>query len=244
MTAVAQREIYDQGAYPLPVAAALAHLSTQTVRRWTTGYDYKRNGMLRHSPPVRLLAPTSAYNDGRVSKTEALDFEQLLTLLLVKTFNDKGLSLQTIKRAAARAQEIYEVDNPFTTRRFRSDGSRVFLELQAPGAEKRMVDVLSDQHQFREVVEPSLFRDVVFADDRAREWWPLGQKRHVVIEPTRQFGAPHVAGKGVRTEVVAQAVTAEGGGETAILAVAEWFRLTEDEVRAAVHFEGPWLHSA
>ena len=107
-----------------------------------------------------------------------------------------------------------------------------------------MVDVLSDQHQFRDIVEPSLFPDVVFMDDRASEWWPMGRDAHVVVALDRQFGAPHIAGKGTRTEVIAQAVAAEGGDDAAVLTVADEYGLTANEVRAAVHFEGPWLARA
>jgi len=63
----------------------------------------------------------------------------------------------------------------------------------------------------------------VFAGDRAGQWWPLGQERCALVSPRIQFGAPHIAGTGVRTDVIAQMVAAEGG---------------DDE---AVEFEGPWL---
>jgi uncharacterized protein (DUF433 family) len=62
-----------------------------------------------------------------------------------------------------------------------------------------------------------------------------------LVTPTRQFGAPHIAGKGVRTDVVAQAVAAEGGGEKATAAVADWYGLTPEQVADAVEFEGIWL---
>ena len=58
--------------------------------------------------------------------------------------------------------------------------------------------------------------------------------------PARQFGAPHIAGTGVRTDVIAQAVAAEGGNERAVEAVADWFGVTPKQVQDAVYFEGPW----
>jgi uncharacterized protein (DUF433 family) len=127
---------------------------------------------------------------------------------------------------------------------FRSDGNKVFLDLDAPGRERQLVDVLSDQREFRQVVEQSLFKDVVILDDRASEWWPLGCDRRVVVAPDRQFGAPHIAEKGVRTDVIAEAVAAEGGDANAEKDVAGWYDLTLDEVRDALQFEGPWLHQA
>ena len=235
MTALPRPDINGRGGYPLRVAAAYAHLPPQTVRRWVHGYGYTHGGERRRSQPISYLARHEA-SDGM------LDFEQLLTLLLVKAFKSRGLGLPTIKKAAAKAQDVYRVPNPFTSNHFRSDGNKVFLDLDAPGRERQLVDVLSDQREFRQVVEQSLFKDVVILDDRASEWWPLGLDRRVVVAPDRQFGAPHIAGKGVRTDVIAQAVAAEGGGGQAETDVAAWYGLTPDEVRDAMQFEGPWLH--
>jgi uncharacterized protein (DUF433 family) len=64
-------------------------------------------------------------------------------------------------------------------------------------------------------------------------WWPLGEKRLVVLDPTRNFGRPIVARHGVPTEVLASAAKASGSiGE-----VTRWFEVAEREVRDAVEYE-------
>jgi uncharacterized protein (DUF433 family) len=210
-------------------------LEPQTVRRWIEGYEYQHKGERRKSAPVTYLArPTSGGE-------KILDFEQLLTLLLIKAFKQKGLGLTTIKKAAEKARRDYGATNPFVTKRFRSDGNRVFIDLDVKGRQRQLIDVLSDQRQFREIVEPSLFEDVVFIGDNAKEWWPLGKDRSVLVSPVQQFGAPHIARKGIRTDIIAQAVAAEGGDRNAQRAVAEWYGLTPREVEDAVEFEGAWL---
>lgn len=238
MNAAAAGEL-GKGAYPVGVAARLAHIPPQTARRWIRGYDYPYKGGRRRSEPITFLAKPPHADD------DLVDFRQLLTLMLVRTFLHTGLSLQTIKKAATRAQEKYGADNPFVTRGFQTDGNMVFLDLEekgaVPGKERHMVDVLSDQQVFRSIVEPSLFEDVVFIDDVAGEWWPLHKARSVVVAPTRQFGAPYISGTGVRTDVLAQAFAAEGGDEDAAAAVADWFRVTPEQVRDAVDFEWRWL---
>ena len=232
----AQPPAQSGGIYPIRVAARLAHLHPTTVTRRVEGYTYPYKGQTRSSGPVAPLAETAANED------RLLNFQQLLTLLLVKAFKDKGLSLVTIKKAAARARDTYQVENPFASNRFRSDGHRVFIELdRAPSPERPLIDVLSDQHQFRAIVEPSLFDDVVFAGDHAGEWWPLHRDHDVLLTPNRQFGAPHIAGTGIQTDVLAQAVKAEGSGRKAIEAVAAWFGVKPKQVDDAVAFEGPWL---
>ncbi len=238
-----------RGTYPLAEAARLSHLPALTVRRWIQGYDYTSKGQRRHSEPISYLA--DAYYDAKRTAvrpstrrpTPVLDFEQLLTLMLVRAFKKRGLGLPKIKKAAARARERYNLENPFVTKQFRSDGNRIFVDLapSSKGRERELVDVLSDQRQFRDIVEPSLFKDVVFAGDRAGQWWPLGQERKVLVSPRIQFGAPHIAGTGVRTDVIAQMVAAEGGGGDAVDGTAGWFGLTPEQVTDAVEFEGPWL---
>lgn len=232
-----------RGVYPLKEAARLAHMPTQTASRWIKGNKYNYKGELRQTRGVPSLSERF-YTAGTANNRGApvLDFEELLTLLLVRAFQTRGLSIQRIKKAAERAQERYGVQNPFVTKQFKSDGSKVFIDLapSAHGKERQLIDLLSDQRQFREVVEPSLFEDVVFVGSRAGEWWPLGRTNDVVVAPDRQGGAPHISGTGVRTDVVSDMVDAEGGGEEGTTAAAEWFGLTLAQVKNAIRFE-EWL---
>jgi uncharacterized protein (DUF433 family)/DNA-binding transcriptional MerR regulator len=222
-----------RGVYPIRVAARLAHLAPKTVKRWVEGYNYPYHGDQRRSQPITYLAQAKG--------ERSLDFEQLLTLLLVKAFKDKGLALPTIKKAATKAHDTYGLENPFVSKQFRSDGNHVFVELgAAAGREQELINVLSDQREFHAIVEPSLFRDVVFTGEHASEWWPLNRDHAVLLDPKKQFGAPHVAGTGVRTDVIAQALKTEGSGSAAVHAVADWFGLTIKQVEDAAYFEGPW----
>ena len=241
MNAVAAPAQHMRGAYPLKEAARLARMPTQTASRWLRGNSFTYKGERRKTRGVpslteRFSSPTA----GRGAPI--LDFEELLTLLLVRAFQTRGLSIQRIKKAAERAQERYDVQNPFVTKQFKSDGSKVFIDLdpEAHGKERELIDLLSDQRQFRDVVEPSLFKDVVFVGERAGQWWPRGRDKDIVVEPDHQGGAPYVSGTGVRTEVVSEMVEAEGGGEEGKAAAADWFGLTVGQVEHAVEFED-WL---
>lgn len=223
--------------YPVAYAATLAGLDATTARRWLRGYDFVHNGQRRHSEPVVPAPHGTPAND-------LLSFEELLTLRLVRGFRQHGLGLPTIKRAAQAAAERYGLANPFVTKAFRTDGRQVFIELEQQGAirgdEKVLVHALTGQQQFVRVVEPSLFKDVVFAGDVPGEWFPIGQDHTVVVRPDRALGAPHIAGTGVRTDVVADTVQAEGGDELAALAAASWYGLTREQVRDAVAAESEW----
>lgn len=226
--------------YPVAYAATLVGLDPTTARRWARGYNFTHKGERRHSEPVlHALVPGAVANDH-------LTFEELLTLRLVRGFRERGLGLPTIKKAAQIAAERYGMDNPFVTRAFRTDGRSVFLDLERkgkmPDEETLLVHALTGQQEFRKVVEPSLFKDVVFVDDVVGEWFPAGKASAVVIRPDRALGAPHVAGTGVRTDVIADAVQAEGGDDAALSTAAKWFGLSPRQVRDAVEAEAQWRH--
>ena len=241
MNAVAASAQHMRGAYPLKEAARLAHMPTQTAARWIRGNTFTYKGERRTTRGVPSL--TERFSSPTASRgAPVLDFEELLTLLLVRAFQSRGLSIQRIKKAAERAQDLYQVQNPFVSKQFKSDGSKVFIDLDpaALGKERQLIDLLSDQRQFREIVEPSLFEDVVFVGDRAGQWWPRGRDKDVVLEPDRQGGAPYISATGVRTEMVSEMVDAEGGGQRGKAAAADWFGLTVGQVEHAVDFED-WL---
>lgn len=248
MNVAALPSLLGIGLYPLREAARLVQLDTRTARRWTEGYAYEFQGKQRFSRGVMPLALPPA--DG----ARDLTFAELLTLRLVRAFRDTGLSLQTIKRVAARASSDFGQPTPFVSRRFRTDGSKVFVELKAepldsnePALAKRereLVEVLTGQRAFADVVEPSLFANVEWDDDLAARWWPLGKEHSVLLDPAVSFGAPRIAHTGVPTAALAAAVRAEGGGQNAAAAVADWYGVTPADVADALHFETEWLTRA
>jgi uncharacterized protein (DUF433 family) len=236
------------GLYPLPEAARLAQLDTRTARRWAEGYSFISHGERRLSPGVMPLALP------RIGKERDVTFSELLTLRLVRGFRAVGLSLPTIKRVAAKAAVDFGLPMPFVSRRFRTDGRKVFIELRqqhsdndepaVPRRERELIEVLTGQQAFADVVEPSLFADVDWQDDLASRWWPLGIERSVVIDPSVLFGAPRLNETSVPTAAVAAAVRAEGGGDTAATAAAEWYGIPVPAVWDALKFETEWLSRA
>lgn len=248
MNAAAPPPVINLGLYPLPEAARLAQLDRRTARRWAEGYPYVHAGERRLSPGVMPLAL------GRMGKERDLTFAELLTLRLVRAFRNSGLGLPTIKRVASRAAEEYGLATPFVSRRFRTDGRKVFIELwreepsaDAPGLprrERELIEVLTGQRAFADVVEPSLFANVDWHDDLASRWWPMGKDSAVLLDPAVAFGAPRIARTGVLTAVVAGAVRAEGGGSEAVEAVADWYGVSSEGVQDAVRFETDWLAQA
>ena len=67
------------------------------------------------------------------------------------------------------------------------------------------------------------------------EFWPLETAGRIVLDPQRRLGEPIDAETGVPTVTIRNALKAGGGQEEA--AVAAWYGIPIEAVRAAVQFE-------
>ncbi len=217
------------GVYTIPEAARLTRVPAPSIRRWIAGYDYRREGVRRSSPPLweRDIAP--------VENAAALTFRELLEVRFVQFFRSHGVSWKTIRRAAECAAEIVQDSHPFSTKRFKTDGRSIFAEILKETGEKSLLDLAARQYEIPSFVGPFLFLGIEFmeAGNAPLRWWPLGTDRRVVIDPARSFGQPICSPESVPTAVLAQAFEAEGSMD----AVARWFEVDPESVDDAVAFE-------
>ncbi len=107
------------------------------------------------------------------------------------------------------------------------------MRIHDESGEEALIELTKSQHYFERIITPYL-RDLDFDGDEPCRWWPLGiRRRQIVLDPARSFGQPILAGRGIPTAVLAQAVKANGSvGE-----VARWYEADMASVRAAVAFE-------
>jgi uncharacterized protein (DUF433 family) len=203
-------------------------VSRHTVARWLRGYDYKdRSGGIRHSAP--LWRPDYADDDDTIE----LSFRDLIELRFVKAFRDAGLGLPTIRECFKRAVQEVDDERPFSTRRFRTDGKTIFLEITHDVREGELIDLKRRQRAFHRIVAPSL-RDLEFDADVVARWFPLGiSRKSVVVDPARAFGRPIVVDGSVPTEILFEAVKIEGSPEKA----AKLYEVPLSAVREAVTFQ-------
>jgi uncharacterized protein (DUF433 family) len=213
-----------------PGIARSDRVSRNTVARWLRGYEHSGNADVTtnkgYSPP--LWQPDYANDDDLLE----ISFRDLIELRFVKAFRDIGLSLIAIRECYQRAAEEVHDARPFSTRRFRTDGKTIFLEITEGMKEGKLVDLRRRQNVFKTIVEPSL-RDLEFEASTVARWFPLGiDKRTVIIDPARSFGRPIVGG-GVPTEVLVDALEVEGSIEV----VAALYDVPKGDVRSAIDFE-------
>lgn len=217
---------YNIGAYTPTEAGALLGVAPVTLRRWLFGYHYDHHGPKTEQQP--LWRPQY----GPDQDEPLLGFRDLIEARIVRGLRNRHIGLPTIRACLDFARALVDDDHPFSTRRFKSDGRRIFLEQIDERGGASLLDLKMRQMVFREVVEPS-FVDLDYDTDSAARWWLLPGKRTIVLDPSRSFGRPIVAETGVSTARIAQAVEAEGSIER----VARLFELEPASVRDALMFE-------
>lgn len=219
---------YGIGIYTAPEAARMVGMGAQTLRRWLLGYDHKsRDAELRHEPAL-----WSPQYDPEATEGVLLGFRDLIEARIVNALRKKRIGLPTIRVCMERAKEIVGQDRPFSTSQFKTDGKSIFLEITRDLDEPELVDLKHKQGVFRRVVEPSL-ADLDFGPDGAERWWLLHGKKTIVADPERSFGQPIVAGHGISTARLAQAVKAEGS----VKRVAQLYEIKPQLIRDALAYE-------
>lgn len=218
---------FNTGIYPVRDAARLTGVSAGRIRRWLRGYRYRSRMKAYTSPPVwrGQWQP--------IDNNLAVGFLDLIEIRFVDAFLKAGVSWSTLRQARERAEDIFKVAHPFCTNRFVTDGRELFVELHRETGEPSLIEIVKRQAVFAQIVRPFL-KELEFADGTGLvRWWPLGEQRLVVLDPTRNFGRPIVARHGVPTEVLASAAKATGS----VAEVSRWYEVPEEEIQDAVEFE-------
>ncbi len=214
------------GYYGLAEAGRLLQAPSRTLRRWMTGYSYRRGAGTCEVPP--LWRPQLPTRDDSVELT----FRDLIELRFVKAFVDAGIDLRIVRSCLEVARVVVGSDRPFSTRQFRTDGKTIFLEGIGMLGNTVLLDLRRKQFTFHQIVEQT-FRDLDIEGEAVARWRPFDGKTSIVIDPGRAFGQPIATEYGVPTVALAEAVVAEGSE----VMVSRLFEVPLAVVRDAVGFE-------
>ena len=214
--------------YSLSDTARIISVNSSTLRSWVKAYTHESNGMAHRYEPVIAGSP----GDNRATLT----FLEMVELMFVKLFRSKGVTMQIVRRAAKRAAEQFQSPYPFATKRFDTDGARVFATLHTElGDLSTVEDLERGQYAFDSVVRP-FFHKLDYQDDNnALRYWPLDHSGRIVLDPQRFFGKPIDEETGVPTFALYHAVRAGNGQD--IDEVADWFEVPSAAVNAAITYE-------
>jgi len=209
----------------------MRRLQTRTLYRWMRGYDYVAGDEMRHAAPLWEPDYEPAGADDNNRALLEISFRDLIELRFVNAFRALGLPLPAIRICLLRAIDVIGDSRPFSTRKFRTDGKTIFVDITSDLPDGAMIDLKSRQHVFRHVVAPSL-KDLEFEADSVARWFPLGlDRRSVVIDPARAFGRPVATESGIPAEVLADAVAVEGSVADAARAYEVPISVVKDAVR-------------
>lgn len=215
------------GVYTITEAERLTKVPCQRIRRWTRGYNYKYKGEIRYTPPIIAMG----YSNDK--EAPILDFSDLIEIMFLNAFRDRGVGWKAIHIASQKARELLKRRRPFSSRLFKTDGRTILTEICIDIHDKVLLDIIKDQYGFENVIAPYLHGLEFNKFDEPERWWPLGRERCIVIDPQRSFGAPIVAEGGIPTLILYKAVKAN---ESTNL-VADWYDIRQQEVIDAFEFE-------
>lgn len=217
----------NAGIYSIQEAARLTGLGESRVRRWLSGYTYTTSGQRRKALPVwsGQLAP--------IKGRRVVSFRDLIEMKFVDAFLRAGVSWKVIRTVQELARKQFSFDHPFSTNRFRTDGSHLVMTAMREDKQSTLFDIATRQQIFLGAAVPFREELDMNGEDSVLRWWPLGRKRNVVLDPARSWGRPLIPRTGLPTAVIRHALNA---GATAS-GVASWFELSEAELRDAEEFE-------
>ena len=199
----------------------LAGVTRGTSRRWLKGYHYKGVDEERiDQPPVTLRDDPAA---------PGVSFTDLVEVAAIGRLKSRGFNLRDIRGIVTAAQEILGVPRPLTSETFKISGRDAFV-----AAEGHLINVSTTRRQtaWESVLAPFL-ETLEYEQLLARRWWPLGDDKAILIDPSYAFGLPVVAGSSVRTEIIFERFSVDETREE----IADDFRLTAEQVDNALRFE-------
>ena len=227
MSATETRSVIGIGLYDISEASRIIRVPRKKLVHWSYGYKTKQG---KFSDPVFTR---DIDGDGE----KILSFLDLIELHLVSMFRSVGVSMPTIRAAAATASKMFNTEHPFAVKRFDTDGDTIFATLQSRRVEDvsaaHLVADLARAQMVMEHIASAFFMNLDYDDDLPLRLWPRGKEAGIVLDPTRQYGSPIDDETGVPTAVLYQMAR---GGES-IENIADWYDVSVNSVVEAIRFE-------
>lgn len=193
--------IYDAPAYRAAEVADMLALPAGTVKAWCFGHDYRHKTDGKRKLFVRVVEPASP-------EDRLLSFVNLCEVhVLAAIRRHHGVKMPDVRSAIDFVRERLGVERPLASSRFLTNGISLFLEHAG-----QLLDVSQQgQQALREDFERALTR----IEFDAKSGAPIllfpftrdtavhaEQPRTVLVDPSRSFGRPVLAGAYVRTDVI------------------------------------------
>jgi uncharacterized protein (DUF433 family) len=214
--------------YSISTTSKLTGITRWSVARYLRGYTYRLTAINEQEywgqqPPV-VKSDDAHY----------ASFLDLIDLLFVKEFLNRGFTLQQLRPAFMDARK-YLKSHHFARSEFYTSGMDIFLKLPKDGALitlltggqiaiNEIIEKLGDKLEFEDITENGF----------ARKWFPLGKDVPIVVDPLISFGRPMLIGYNVPTSNIYDLYLGESKKYTT---VSKWFDIPVPEIETAVRFE-------
>jgi uncharacterized protein (DUF433 family) len=222
-------KILTTPAYTLAETSQLAGISRWRVARWLKGYEFTYK----------------AGNEKKAGKKESIiihsdepsaSFLDLVDLLFVKRFIERGFTLQFLRNALEEARALLGTPH-FARSAFFTSGKQIILDLKKAESRYMIALMTGGQIAIQQIIEQ--FDDKIDFEDvtgygYATRWYPKGKQGLVMIDPQISFGRPTLISRGVATENIYDLYLGES---KKIEPVSQWFKIPAPEIRAAVNFQ-------
>lgn len=179
-----------QPMYSFGEAARLAHVSPSTVRNWLIGYTDRG----REIPPLF---------SSHTSDIPRVSFLQLIEITVAAKFRKaKGVSYPRVYAAYANAQQSYNLQYPFAHLKLESLGGHIIARMngEEPGQSHQTLDSPAQWSLPGLVLET--IHQIVYEEDLAARWFPVGQDQPIVVDPRISTGIPTIVGRGVTVKTI------------------------------------------
>ena len=179
-----------QPMYSFGEAARLAHVSSSTVRNWLLGYTDRD----------REIPPLFSSHTGDVPR---VSFLQLIEITVAAKFRKAGgVSYSRVYDSYANAQESYNLQYPFAHLKLESLGGHIIARMhgEEPGQSHQTLDSPAQWSLPGMVLET--VHQIVYEEDLAARWFPVGQDQPIVVDPRISTGIPTIVGRGVTVQTI------------------------------------------
>ena len=204
-------------AYRVVDAGRYAGIPARTVSYWNFG---------RGATGATLLSR---------ARKEGLSYYELIEVAFVATFRNLGVSLQRIRKAREYAAQALKSEYPFAEHSWMTEGHHVLLGLRKIEGDTFVGSLVAadryGQIGWKEIISDR-FHQFDYENGIALVWHPRDRQNPVSIDPRVSFGAPTVSG------IPTWTLKGRWDAGESICDMQEDFRLSADDVRYALQFEG------